>query len=92
MSKENKFRPNAGFVLAVHHNVAGIRAVSQHLDVYVEDLADAMEKAGWQLVLDPFDLSADAAKIIKIQERQKTEGLKVVQNDDENVQEGGHDE
>lgn len=79
MSKENKFRPNAGFILSVHHNVAGIRAVADQLDIFPEDLAKAMEKAGWQLVLDPFDISADAGKIIALQERQKTEGLRVVQ-------------
>ena len=89
MSKENKFRPNAGFILSVHHNVAGIRAVASHLDIHPELLGEAMEKAGWQLILDPFDLSADATKIIKIQERDKNKGLQVVQDP---VQEGDSNE
>lgn len=77
-NKENKFRPSAGFVMAVHHNVAGIRAVSSALDIFPEDLAKAMENTGWQLTLDPFDLSADACKVIIVQERDKNKGLQVV--------------
>jgi len=39
-----------------------------------------MEQMGFQFVPDPFNLSADAAKVIALQERHKTEGLQVVQD------------
>jgi hypothetical protein len=33
-------------------------------------LADAMERAGFQLIPDPFDLSADAKKVIEAEGEQ----------------------
>jgi hypothetical protein len=39
--------------------------------------------AGYQLVVDPFDLSADATKLIAIQEKQKNEGLHIVRGVDD---------
>lgn len=79
--KENKFTPSSGFIVAVHANVLGIRAVAQQLDIYPEKLAEAMEKAGFQLIPDPFDLSADSGKVIALQERTANQGLKVVKDE-----------
>ena len=76
--KSKKFNPSAGFVVAVHMNKLGIRAVADELDVHPELLADAMDKAGFQLVADPFNLTSDAGKVIQLEERQKTAGLQVV--------------
>jgi hypothetical protein len=45
----------------------GIRAVAKELDVFPEALAEALERAGFQMAADPFDLSADAGKLIKLQ-------------------------
>ena len=78
--KENKFKPSAGFVVAVHMNSLGIRAVAKELDVFAEDLGEAMDRAGFQLIADPFNLSSDAGKVIKLQQRHATEGIKVVQD------------
>jgi hypothetical protein len=39
--------------------------------------------AGYQLVVDPFDLSADATKLIALQEKQKNEGLRIVKEADD---------
>ena len=83
--KQKKFRPDAGFVVAVHQNILGIRAVASALDMFPETLAEAMEEMGFQFVPDPFNLSSDAGKVIALQERRKTEGLQVVQDP---VQEG----
>jgi hypothetical protein len=47
--------------------------------MFPEVLGEAMEKAGFQFVPDPMDLSADATKVIKIQDRQQTEGIRLVQ-------------
>lgn len=79
--KTKKFQPNAGFIVAVYQNALGIRAVSEKLDIFPEVLAKALEDAGFQVVADPFDLSADAGKLIAAQERQRTEGLRVVSDE-----------
>jgi hypothetical protein len=76
--KENKFKPSAGFVVAVHMNSLGIRAVAKELDIFSEELGDAMDRAGFQLVADPFNLTADATGLIRLQARHETEGLQVV--------------
>jgi hypothetical protein len=54
--KSKKFNPSAGFVVAVHMNKLGIRAVADELDVHPELLADAMDKAGFQVVADPSEV------------------------------------
>jgi hypothetical protein len=77
--KQKKFTPPAGFVVAVHGNILGIRSVAKELDTFPELLAEAMERAGFQFLPDPMDLSADAAKVIKLQDKQQTEGIRLVQ-------------
>lgn len=76
--KQKKFVPSAGYIVSVHQNALGIRAVAKELDVFPEHLAEALEKAGFQMVADPFDLSADARKLILLQARQEGEGLRIV--------------
>jgi hypothetical protein len=83
--KQKKFVPTAGFIVSVHQNAIGIRAVAQELDVFPEALAQAMERAGFQLTCDPFDLSADAGKLIEIQNRQDAQRLHVVKEDNDTV-------
>jgi hypothetical protein len=77
--KSKKFEPSAGFVVSVHMNKLGIRAVAAELDgIFAEVLAEAMDKAGFQLVPDPFNLTNDAKKVIELEERKKTAGLQLV--------------
>jgi len=38
-NKDKKFQPDAGFVVAVHQNILGIRAVASALDIFPETLA-----------------------------------------------------
>jgi hypothetical protein len=84
--KSKKFEPSAGFVVSVHMNKLGIRAVAAELNgVFAEVLAEAMDRAGFQLVPDPFNLTNDAKKVIEMEERAKTAGLTLVKeeaNDD----------
>jgi hypothetical protein len=81
--KTKKFQPSAGFVVSVHMNKLGIRAVAAELDgMFAETLAEAMDKAGFQLVPDPFNLTSDAKKVIEMEERQKTAGLKLVKDEE----------
>jgi hypothetical protein len=93
--KTKKFQPSAGFVVSVHMNKLGIRAVAAELNgVFAEVLAEAMDKAGFQLVPDPFNLTSDAKKVIEMEERQKTAGLRLVQEpvqDEEAVDEPSGD-
>ena len=77
--KNKKFSPPAGFVVSVHANILGIRSVAQQLDIFPEVLAEAMERAGFQLIPDPMDLTTDAGKVIKLQAKQQTEGIRLVQ-------------
>lgn len=81
--KQKKFIPPTGFVVSVHANILGIRSVANQLDIFPEALAEAMEKAGFQLTPDPMDLSADAAKVIKLQAKHETSGLQVVQESED---------
>ena len=76
--KNKKFEPSAGFVMSVHMNKLGILAVARELEVFPEFLAEAMDLAGFQLIPDPFNLTSDAGKVIALEERQKTAGLRVV--------------
>jgi hypothetical protein len=77
--KTKKFEPSAGFVVSVHMNKLGIKAVAAELDgIFAETLAEAMDRAGFQLVPDPFNLTNDAKKVIELEERQKNSGLTLV--------------
>ena len=76
--KQKKFQPNQGFVVSVIQNAQAIRLVAEALQTFPETLGEALEKAGFQLVADPFDLSADATKLIIAQEKQKNQGLRIV--------------
>ena len=69
MSKQKKFQPPQGFIVAVHQNILGIHALASALETEPVVVAQALEKAGFTLVADPLDLSADAAKVIALQNR-----------------------
>lgn len=76
--KENKFEPSNGLKVAVHFNILAIRAVSKELDTFPETLSEALDRAGFMLVPDPFNMSSDAGKVIALQERRKAEGLQLI--------------
>ena len=79
-NKDKKFQPDAGFVVAVHQNILGIRAVASALDVFPEALAEAMATMGFQFIPDPFNLSSDAGKVIKLQNAKGADTLRTVQD------------
>jgi hypothetical protein len=76
--KQKKFYPNPGYIVAVHQNTLAIRAVAEQLDIYPEELADCLEAAGFQMIPDPFDLSADANKLLRLQAKQEAEKIHLV--------------
>lgn len=79
--KQNKFRPNQGFIVSVIQHAQAIRLLAEALESFPETVGEALEKIGFQLVADPFDLSADATKLIVAQEKQATQGLRVVKKE-----------
>lgn len=76
--KDKKFRPDAGFVVAVHQNILGIRAVASALDIFPENLANAMSQMGFQFIPDPFNLSSDAGKVIELQNKKENSNITLV--------------
>ena len=82
-NKENRFRPSTGYIVSVHQVALGVRAVAQELDIFPEVLAEACERAGFQLLPDPFDLSADAGKLIKRQNEVQAGGIHLVKESNE---------
>ena len=73
MSKNKKFQPPAGFVVAVHMNMLAIKAVAAYLKETPIELALALEMAGFNLTPDIMDLSADAAKVLILQDKEDKE-------------------
>jgi hypothetical protein len=80
-NKDNKFQPDAGFVVAVHQNILGIRAVASALDIFPETLAEAMAHMGFQFTPDPFNLSSDAGKVIGLQNKRENSNISLVERD-----------
>jgi len=80
-NKDKKFQPDAGFVVAVHQNILGIRAVASALDVFPEALAEAMATMGFQFIPDPFNLSSDAGKVIALQNKKENTTINLVKEE-----------
>jgi len=80
-SKDKKFQPDAGFVVAVHQNILGIRAVASTLNVFPEVLAEAMATMGFQFIPDPFNLSSDAGKVIALQNKKENANISLVKEE-----------
>lgn len=68
MSKNKKFQPPTGFVVGVHINMLGIRALAEKLGLSPYKVAKACEEAGVMLNADIMDLSGDAAKVLLLEE------------------------
>jgi hypothetical protein len=69
MSKNKKFQPPTGFVVGVHINILGIRALAEKLGLSPYAVAKACEEAGVMLNADIMDLSGDAAKVLLMSEK-----------------------
>jgi hypothetical protein len=88
-NKENKFEPSNGLKVAVHFNIIAIRAVAQELDIFPEVLAEKLDRAGFMLTADPFNMSSDAGKVIVLQNKRENSNISLVQDP---VQEETNDE
>lgn len=78
MSNQKKFKAPQGWVTAVHINAIGITEVAKRLDIAPSVLAQALEESGFQMSPDPMDISADTAKVMRIEEGKKETKLEVV--------------
>lgn len=67
MSKQKKFQAPQGFIVAVHQNIFGCVELAKELKSNPVLVAEALERAGVMLVPDPMDISADTAKVLKIE-------------------------
>lgn len=79
--KQKKFDPSTGLKVTVHFNMIAVRAVAQELNTFPETLAEALDRAGFMLTPDPFNISSDTGKLIILQERKNAEGLRVVKEE-----------
>jgi hypothetical protein len=77
-NKENKFEPSNGLKVAVHFNIIAIRAVAQELDIFPELLAEKLDRAGFMLTPDPFNMSSDAGKVIVLQNKRENSNISLV--------------
>ena len=68
MSNQKKFKAPQGWVTAVHINAIGITETAKRLDIAPSKLAQALEESGFQMLPDPMDISADTAKVMRIEE------------------------
>jgi hypothetical protein len=73
-----------GFIVAINVHEVAIRRVSRELDLDSIALGQALERAGYKLEPDPFDISADTWKVIQTATRQDTTKLEVVKNESTN--------
>jgi hypothetical protein len=69
MSKNKRFEPNAGLIMAVHQNIFFADILAEKLNVAPLVVAKALEDAGLKLEYDIFNLSADTAKVMITREK-----------------------
>jgi hypothetical protein len=85
MSNQKKFKAPQGWVTAVHINAIGVTETAKQLGIEAHVLADALEQTGFQMVADPMDISADTAKVLKVEKAKQANkpDLQVVETSDE---------
>jgi hypothetical protein len=73
--KQKKFEPSMGWIVAINHQQVSVARVAEELDMNPIELGQALERAGYKLEPDPYDLSADTWKVLDI-EKKKLEVVK----------------
>ena len=72
MSKNKRFEPNPGLIMAVHQNIFFADLLAEKLGLSPYAVAKALEEAGLKLEYDIFNLSADTNKVILQREKQES--------------------
>jgi len=78
--KSKKFEPSMGWIVAINYQQVAVDRVSAELGIDAVELGKGLERAGYQLQPDPFDLSADTWKVLDVEKRKGNLG--VVKNGD----------
>ena len=81
MSKRKPFEPSMGYIVTVNVHELALTRVGRELKIDPVLLGQALERAGYKLEPDPFDISADTWKVIKMASQNETTKLEVVKNE-----------
>jgi hypothetical protein len=81
MSKNKRFEPSMGYIVAVNVHEVAVRRLSKELDIEPIKVGQALERSGYKLEPDPFDISADTWKILQVVQNQEPTKLEVVKNE-----------
>lgn len=84
MSKQKRFEPSMGYIVAINVHEVAVRRLSRELDIEPVALGQALERSGYKLEPDPFDISADTWKVVQTAIKQDTTKLEVVKNESAN--------
>lgn len=84
MSKQKRFEPSMGYIVTVNVHEVALRRVSRELDIDPILLGQALERSGYKLEPDPFDISADTWKVLQTALKQEPTKLEVVKNESTN--------
>ena len=64
-----------GWLVAINYQQVAVERVAEELEMNPIELGQALERAGYKLEPDPYDLSADTWKVLDI-EKKKLEVVK----------------
>lgn len=87
MSKNKKFEPSMGWLVAVNHQQVSITRLAQELNIDPITCGQALENAGYQLIPDPFDIAKDAWKVLDVEKRNKLRAVPTMADVAESVTE-----
>jgi hypothetical protein len=87
VSKNKKFEPSMGWLVAVNHQEVSIVRLAQELKIDPIACGQALENAGYQLIPDPFDIAKDAWKVLDVQKRNKLRAVPTMADVAESVTE-----
>ena len=81
MSKQKRFEPSMGYIVAVNVHEVALRRLSRELNLDPIKVGQALEHSGYKLEPDPFDISADTWKVLQTALQQEPTKLEVVRNE-----------
>jgi hypothetical protein len=87
VSKNKKFEPSMGWLVAVNHQQVSITRLAQELNIDPITCGQALENAGYQLIPDPFDIAKDAWKVLDVEKRNKLRAVPTMADVAESVTE-----
>jgi len=91
MSKNKRFEPPMGWVVAINHQQVSVTRVAQELKADPVLLGQALERAGYYLTPDFFDISADTWKVLQkeVEKANERQNLRVVKESSDDQTDNG---